>query len=43
MSVHVAAVPEPGSFGLLAAGLATLALPRLLSRRARRTRPNARC
>jgi hypothetical protein len=43
MSVHVAAVPEPGSFGLLAAGLATLALPRLLSRRVRRTRLNARC
>lgn len=35
MSVHVAAIPEPASFVLLAAGVATLALPRLLSRRAR--------
>jgi hypothetical protein len=39
MSVQVAAaVPEPASVALLAAGLATLALPRLLSRRARRLR-----
>jgi hypothetical protein len=38
MSVHVSAVPEPASFALLAAGLATLALPWLLSGRARRMR-----
>lgn len=38
MSVHVAAVAEPASFVLLAAGLAALALPRLLARRARRLR-----
>lgn len=43
MSVHVVAVPEPASFALLAAGLATLAMPRLLSRRARRMRPKEGC
>lgn len=39
MSVHVAVVPEPASFALLAAGLAALALPRLRSCRSRRLRP----
>jgi hypothetical protein len=38
MFVHVAAVPEPASFALLVAGLAALALPRLLSLRVRRMR-----
>lgn len=46
MSVHVAPVPEPASFALLAAGLATLALARprrLRSAPARRMRPARRC
>lgn len=36
MSLHVAAVPEPGSFALLAAGLGTLILAGVLPRRIRR-------
>jgi hypothetical protein len=43
MTVHVAAVPEPASYALLAAGLAMFALPRLRARRARRRYANGTC
>ena len=43
MSVHVAAVPEPTPFALLAAGLGTLTLARVLPRRTRRLYTHERC
>lgn len=43
MSVHVAAVPEPTPFALLAAGLGTLTLARVLPRRIRRLYTHEQC